>query len=243
MRDVQLAFFKAGVPNQDIPQDHAIASAFYGYAHKHKIKWSLSGSNLATEGILPESWGYDNLDLKHIKAIHRQFGTISMRKYPAMSGLKYGVQFQLLGGMKIARPLNLIPYSKELAMETLAREFDWKYYGGKHYESRFTKFFQAWWLPTRWGYDKRLAHLSSLIASGLMSRESALEEFRNNDLPWEDIEADKDYMSRKLSLSREEFEKLMSVPIRPHSDYPMTSGSLKRMFGIGAAIRDRLMRK
>lgn len=232
MRDLQHAFFKSGVPNQDIPQDHAIYAVFASYAFKHKIKWSLIGSNLATESILPKAWGYMNKDLKHIKAIHKRFGTVPLKKFPTMSFAEYGIKLQILGGLNFAEPLNLIPYNKSEAMETLTREFGWKYYGGKHYESRFTKFFQAWYLPTKWGYDKRLAHLSSLVASGEMTREQALHEFQTGTLPVEDIESDKEYMARKLGISRDEFETLMNVERHEHTDYPRSNMQLLKVFAL-----------
>ena len=221
MRDLQHAFFKSGVPNQDIPQDHAIAAVFYGYARKHKVKWSLSGSNLATESILPNSWGHDNLDITHLRAIHKQFGTKPLKHFPTMGYMEHVVVNQMLLGMKVARPLNYIAYNKSQAMETLTKEFDWRYYGGKHYESRFTKFFQSYYLPVRWGFDKRLAHLSSLVVSGEMTRDSALHEFKTGTLPLEEIDADKDYMARKLQISRDEFEALMVLPLKTHEEYPI----------------------
>jgi N-acetyl sugar amidotransferase len=229
MRNLQHAFFKSGVPNQDIPQDHAIAAVFYGYADKHKVKWSLSGSNVATESILPTAWGYDNLDLKHIRAIHRRFGSGNLSKYPTMSYLKYGFYFQIVKGMQIAKPLNLINYKKGEAMKVLQDSFEWKYYGGKHYESRFTKFFQGWYLPTKWGYDKRLAHLSSLVASGEITREEALKEFKVNSIQSEEIESDKDYMARKLGITRSEFDYLVDCDCREHHEYPCSNQWVRSM--------------
>jgi N-acetyl sugar amidotransferase len=236
MRNLQYAFFKSGVPNQDIPQDHAIAAVFYGYADKHKVKWSLSGSNFATESILPTAWGYNNLDLKHIQAIHREFGSGKLSKFPTMSYLKYGFYYQMVKGMQIAKPLNLINYKKGEAMKVLQESFEWKYYGGKHYESRFTKFFQGWYLPTKWGYDKRLAHLSSLVAGNEITRDQALNEFSIGTLPIIDIESDKDYMARKLGISDDEFRLLMSVPNQDHLTYDHTSERIKMLMAKFAAV-------
>jgi N-acetyl sugar amidotransferase len=227
MQDVQYAFLKASVPNQDIPQDHAISAGFYSLAVRHGIRWSLSGSNFACESILPSSWGYDNLDLLHIKDIHRRFGRRPLRNFPQMSYFDYGVRYQLLRRMSVAKPLDLIAYTKADAMLILERELGWRYYGGKHYESRFTKFFQAWYLPVKWGYDKRLAHLSSLIVSGQISRDDALREFEEGALPHAEVEADKDYMANKLALTREEFDALMRLPNQPHSTFRQTPVWLK----------------
>jgi N-acetyl sugar amidotransferase len=226
MRDLQYAFFKSGVPNQDIPQDHAISAVFYGYADKHKVKWSLSGSNLATESILPTTWGYDNLDLKHIRAIHSKFGSGDLSRFPTMSYYKY-TYYQTIKRMRIAKPLDLINYKKCEAMKVLQDSFEWKYYGGKHYESRFTKFFQGWYLPTKWGYDKRLAHLSSLIVGNEITRDQALNEFRNGTLPVSEIESDMDFMAKKLGISSDEFKQLIQVPNVEHCCYPQTNLAFK----------------
>ncbi len=241
MRNLQHAFFKSGVPNQDIPQDHAIAAVFYGYADKHKVKWSLSGSNLATESILPTAWGYDNLDLKHIQAIHRIFGSGNLSKFPTMSYFKYGLYYQMVKGMRIAKPLDLINYKKGEAMKVLQDSFDWKYYGGKHYESRFTKFFQGWYLPTKWGYDKRLAHLSSLVVSGEITREEALNEFKANSIQFEEIEADKDYMARKLGITRGEFDALLDLGCHEHSEYACTKQWVMSMSKVPYALHRRIV--
>ncbi|MFN7172468.1 MAG: N-acetyl sugar amidotransferase [Fimbriimonadaceae bacterium] len=223
MRDLQHAFFKSGVPAQDIPQDNSIIAVFSSYARKHKIKWSLAGSNWATESILPMAWGHVNLDKKHILAIHKRFGTKPLNKLPLISFEEYTIVNQRLYGMKVATPLNLVPYDKSSAMELLKQKFDWRYYGGKHHESRFTKFFQTWYLPHRWGFDKRLPHLSSLIVSGQMTREGALLELQQELLIEEEFEADRRYMARKLQISDEQFEELMNVPLHSHQDYPCSS--------------------
>ena len=153
-----------------------------------------------------------------------------------MSYLKYGFYFQIVKGMRVARPLDLINYKKGEAMKVLQDSFDWKYYGGKHYESRFTKFFQGWYLPFKWGYDKRLAHLSSLVASNEITRDQALNEFTMGTLPTSDIESDKDYMARKLGISDDEFRLLMSVPNQDHLDYDHTSLRIKMLMAKFAAV-------
>lgn len=241
MQDLQYAFLKSGVPNQDIPQDHAIVAGFLDAAAKYRIRWSLNGSNLACESILPKAWGYDNMDLRHILDIHGRFGRRKLRRFPQLSYWASGFRQQVLMGMNVAKPLDLIHYVKADAMRLLSRELGWQYYGGKHYESRFTKFFQAWYLPARWGFDKRLAHLSSLIASGQVSREAALQEFESGVLPTDEIERDKDYMASKLGVSRPEFDAVVAGPIHPHSDYRQTSVRMKRMIGYSVAAMRRIL--
>ncbi|MBW3655475.1 MAG: N-acetyl sugar amidotransferase [Gemmatimonadetes bacterium] len=243
MQDLQYSFFKSGVPNQDIPQDHAINAGFYNFAARYGVKWTLSGSNFATEGILPKAWGYDAMDLRHVMDIHRRFGRRKLRTFPRMSYVRFGVMHQLLRGLSIGRPLNLISYDKNEAIRTLESEVGWRYYGGKHYESRFTKFFQGWYLPQKWGYDKRLAHLSSLVASGQYTRDQALDELRTGSLPTQEIELDREYMRRKLGVSAEEFEELMRVPNIPHENYAVTVARLKRAMMMGARIAGVITRR
>lgn len=240
MQDLQYAFLRSGVPNQDIPQDHAINAGFFKFAAKSGARWSLSGGNFACEGILPSAWGYDAMDLVHILDIHRRFGRRPLRSFPRMSFFEFGVRQQVLGGMNVGRLLNFIHYEKAAAMTVLESRLGWRYYGGKHYESRFTKWFQGWYLPTKWGYDKRLAHLSSLVVSGQMSREAALEEFRTGVLPTAELEADADYMTKKLGVSPAEFRDLMAVPNTPHSRFAMTPRWQRRAFSLGAAAVRRL---
>jgi N-acetyl sugar amidotransferase len=233
MGDLQRAFLRAGVLNQDIPQDHAIFAAFYGLAAKHRIKWVLSGKNWATESILPSAWGgYDAMDSHHLNAIHSRFGERPLKSLPRMSYAKYGLEYTLLRGMKVVKPLNLLPYSKPEAIKTLEREFGWQYYGGKHFESRWTRFYQGWWLPTRFGYDKRLAHYSSLILSGQISRDEALKEMQKNSYTNEMMEEDRDLILKKLGMSRDEWESLLAAPTRSHDEFPKALWLTKiMMFG------------
>lgn len=240
MQDLQYAFLRAGVPNQDIPQDHAINAGFFTFAARSGARWSLSGGNFACEGILPQSWGYDAMDLVHIMDIHRRFGRRPLRAFPRMSFFQFGIRHQVLGGLGVARLLNFIKYEKGAAIDTLERELGWRYYGGKHYESRFTKWFQGWYLPTKWGYDKRLAHLSSLVASGQMGREEALSEFRLGSLPTAEMEADADYMTKKLGVTAAEFAELMAVPNTPHAHYRMTPRWQRRALSLGSVAMKRI---
>jgi N-acetyl sugar amidotransferase len=220
LADVQRAFLRSGVPNQDIPQDHAIFAAFYGLAAKNGIRYVLSGHNIACESILPAAWGYDALDTRHIRAIHSRFGSRSLRGFPLMSKLRYGIVYQMLRGMRILKPLDLLPYSKADAIRTLEKEFGWQYYGGKHFESRWTRFFQAWWLPARFGYDKRLAHLSSLILSGQITRAEALAELDLQRYTESLMREDLDLVLKKLGMSQNEWDDLLAKPVHAHGEYP-----------------------
>jgi len=220
MKDLQVAFLRAGVPNQDIPQDHAFYAALYKETARQRIPFVLTGSNYATESILPSAWGYSAGDLTHIRAIHRRFGKRRLTKFPLMGFWYFNFYLPKLLGVRIVAPLDLMPFSKRSAIEELERRFGWRYYGGKHYESRFTKFFQGYYLPTRFGFDKRRAHLASLVASGEMTRDQALAELQQPSYFAEDITRDRAFVLKKLELSEAEFEKLLRAPIQAHRAYP-----------------------
>ncbi|PSR18711.1 N-acetyl sugar amidotransferase [filamentous cyanobacterium CCP3] len=220
MQDLQVAFLRSGVANQDVPQDHAFFAALYGFAVQNNIRYVLSGSNLATESILPKAWGYDAMDAQHLKAIHKRFGQRPLQSFPTVSFFDYNINFPFLRRMKVLAPLNYMPYDKQEAMEVLEKELGWRYYGGKHYESRFTKFFQGYYLPTRFGYDKRKAHLSSLIVSGQLSRDAALGELSRDAYPFEQLAEDRAFVLKKLSLAEADFDRLMHAPKYTFRDYP-----------------------
>ena len=220
MQDLQTAFLKSGVANQDIPQDHAFIAGLYRIASKHRIKYVLSGGNLATEGILPKSWGYNALDLRHLKSIHKRFGKRRLSKYPTINFFQHYIYYRYLKGIRKVRLLNYIDYNKEEAIRILKSKFGWRYYGGKHFESRYTKFFQAYYLPEKFGYDKRRAHLSSLIVSGQMNRDNALREMETNCYPDNNLHEDRAFIIKKLGLNEEEFEKIRVSPNRTYEDYP-----------------------
>ncbi len=220
MRDMQVAFLKSNVANQDVPQDHAFFAALYGYAEKSDIKYVINGGNFATESILPATWGYDAMDATHVKAIHSRFGSRARGEFPVVSFFDLFIKYPLILKMEVLRPLNLIPYSKTEAIQTLERDYGWRYYGGKHYESRWTRFFQAYYLPYKFGYDKRKAHLSSLIVSGQMRREDAVEALKEPLYDPVMLAEDKAFIAKKLGLPLAEFEALIHQPAHHYSEYP-----------------------
>lgn len=217
MKELQRAYMFSGLPNLDIPQDHAFLAAMYNYALKYRVKYMLNGSNFATEGILPQSWGYDAMDFKSIKSVFEEHGRKgSLKKYPKVSLLKY---YYALFRIKRVNLLNYVDYSKMTAIEVLEKEYGWAYYGGKHFESRFTRFFQSYYLPKKFGYDKRRAHLSSLVMNKEMSREEAVAEIEK--LPYDSalINEDLEYILKKLDITRAEWEEIMSAPCKTENDY------------------------
>ena len=219
IKDLQVAYLKSGVENQDIPQDHIFFSVLYDYACKNKIKYVLHGGNYATESILPKSWGYNNMDSRQIKAIHKLFGKTKLKDYRMVGFLKYYLYYPYLLKMKVIKILNYVPYNKEGAIKILEKELGWRYYGGKHYESRFTKFFQSYLLPTRFGYDKRRAHLSSLIVSGQMTRVDALKELEQKAYSDVELAEDINFIAKKLDMTVEELNALIKMPLKSFRDY------------------------
>lgn len=219
IRDLQRAFFKSSVPNCDIPQDHAFIAALYSEARKYGLKHILNGGNMSTESILPASWGYDASDWVHIKDIHRQFGEIKIKTYPRISFFRRRILCPYVYGMKVHRPLEYIQYNKAEVKAFLKTELGWKDYGGKHFESKFTQFFQAHYLPVKFGYDKRLAHLSSLIVSGQLTREDALSQIQEPLYNHVQLAEDKEYFIKKLGFTGQEWEQIMVMPLKSENDY------------------------
>lgn len=232
MKDLQRAFFKASVPDQDIPQDHAIFAALYNFADKNKIKYVLNGLNFSTESIMPENWGYQAMDYRHLKSIHKRFGGKKLKDYPTLNFFERYIYFTVIRRMEIIDPLNFIDYRKDEVIELMKKELGWQYYGGKHYESRFTKFFQSYYLPKKFKFDKRRAHLSSLIVSGQMVRQDALRIMEEKVYNDDEIGNDMEYVAKKLDWSPDEFRAVIDLAPHRHQDYP-TNESLFR-FGISA---------
>lgn len=239
MKELQRAYMFSGLPNLDIPQDHAFIAAVYEYADKYKIKYILNGSNYATEGILPSAWGYDAKDYICIKDVYKKCGRnkISLKKYPHMGIMKY-IKYTYFGKAKKINLLNYIDYSKKDAIKLLHEKFDWEYYGGKHFESRFTKWFQSYYLPKKFGYDKKRAHLSSLIVGGEMSREEALVQMSDlSNYTETEMEEDLEYILKKLEISEEEWNFIMEAPTKTENDYKNYNKIMNFMRKLKNAIR------
>jgi aminotransferase len=237
MRDLQVSFLKSHVANQDSPQDHAFFAALYHFAVKNDIKYVISGSNYATESILPVSWGYDPMDTRHVKAIHKQFGKRPLKTFPLVNFFDFHVYYPMIKGMTVLRPLNLIPYSKEAAIADLEQNYGWRYYGGKHYESRWTRFFQAHYLPAKFGYDKRKAHLASLVVAGLMTRDEALKELEKPLYTDNELSEDKAFVAKKLGLSVDDLNALIYSPPKHYTNYPNRRKLEQRFY----TVRDKTL--
>ena len=220
MRDLQLSYLKSGISNQDVPQDHIFFSVLNHFAAANKIKYFLSGGNLATESILPRSWHGPAMDAINLKAIHKKFGKKKLKKYKTISFFEYYIWYPLFKKTRTLRPLDLMPYNKEEALIELQETLGYTPYPRKHGESVFTKFFQNYWLPQKFGYDKRRPHFSSMIVSGQMSRDDALKKLDEPLYDAEELEEDIVYFCKKLRISRADFDELMKVPCSNYKDFP-----------------------
>jgi N-acetyl sugar amidotransferase len=220
MRDLQAAYFRAGVANQDVPQDHAIFSSLYHFAVKNGIRTVLSGGNIATEAVFPDAWHASAMDAINLRAIHRRFGKVPLRHFRTISFSQYYIWYPFVRKMRTLRPLNYLPYGKDRAVAELERAVGWRSYGRKHGESLFTRFFQNHYLPVKFGYDKRRPHLSTLIVSGQVSREAALNALGEPLYLPEELEIDTEYFCKKIGIGRDEYKRVMAEPVRHYSDFP-----------------------
>lgn len=243
MKDLQLAFFKAQVPHLDTPQDHCFFASLYNFAAKHGFKYILNGGNYSTECVRePLEWHYHASDLRQLRDIHRRFGTRELKTFPQADIFTYKLYYRFIKGVRVLRPLNYVPYIKEDAMQFLVDRFGWQRYAHKHYESRFTRFYEGYWLPTKFGFDKRRAHFSSLILTNQMSREEAIERIARPAYDPVTIGQDFEYIATKLDISVEDLEELMRGPNKSYRDYqsamPMIHLGTKvmRLFGVQKAI-------
>lgn len=220
MKELQRAYLFSGLANQDVPQDHCFLPATRQIASRYKVRYILNGYNLSTEGILSTAYQQSAADWGMIKDVYRKHGRGgNLSKYPHNTLFDKYVTNPLLHGQIKVAPLNLIDYHKKDAIALLEREFDWKYYGGKHYESRFTKFFQETYLPERYGWEKRRDHLSSLIVGGELSREEALREMKAEPTTEHSRDEERDYVLKKLDISREEWDNILKLPHRTLLDF------------------------
>jgi N-acetyl sugar amidotransferase len=237
MRDLQVAFFKAGVPHIDIPQDHAFFATMYKFAEKHKIKHILTGANYSTESVKnPREWIYFGTDVRQIKDIHRRYGQRPLSTFPLSNILRHKIYLRYVKGIKVVTPLNYVRYIKDEAMDLLVEKFGWQRYPQKHFESRFTAFYEGYWLPEKFGFDTRRVQFSSLILSKQMTREQALERLSRPALDESTIVRESEYVATKLGISVEELESYMNAPNRTFRDYKSQSGT----FSIGASVMKRL---
>lgn len=219
-RDLQRAFLKASVIDIELLTDHAIFAATLNVAREHGIRFVLSGSNVATEHGLPAAWIWNKQDWTNIRAIHKAYGSVPLKSFPHLTSARW-MLIQLLGrDLEVVEPLNLVRYRRDEAAETLTRLYGWREYGGKHHESLFTKFYQGYILPTKFGVDKRRVHLSDRIRNGELTREEALAVIESPPYAPAELARELEYVIKKLGFSDEEFASIMAAPPRSHAAFP-----------------------
>ncbi|HFW5377073.1 TPA: N-acetyl sugar amidotransferase [Salmonella enterica subsp. diarizonae serovar 61:l,v:z35] len=238
MKDLQLSFLKAGIPDQDLVQDAAFFSALYKFAHEHKVKHVITGSNFSTECCRePEEWGgYLGIDKLLFNDIHNRFGTRELETFPLIDIMVYKLYYQKILGMKVHHPLNLVPFNKEDAENELEQKFGWQRFQHKHHESRFTRFYEDYWLPRRFGFHKRRAHFSSLILTGQMTREAALERLAHPEMSEHFLEQEFEYVAHKLGITVKELQQLFEQPKKTYRNYK----NKRWLIGLGANILRKL---
>lgn len=220
MKDLQLSFFKSGVSHIDSPQDHAFFATMYKFASQNNIKYILTGGNYSTECIRnPLEWMYYQSDARQLKAIQKRHGTIKLNNFPITNILWHKFYLPYVKKIKLIRPLDFMPYFKEEATQFLVDKLDYQRYAQKHFESRFTKFYEGYWLPTKFGFDTRKVQYSSLILTGQMTREDAIRKLQKPAFDDQMIENDFEYIATKLGISVDELQTYFKAPNKKYTDY------------------------
>lgn len=215
---LQISFLKASTPDGEIPSDHAIQALLWRQAIKHGVRYIISGMNFTTESISVPAWAYGHSDWRYIRDVHRQFGGGELRSYPHFT-LPFLLYVNAVRRVRVVSLLNYIEYNKSDAMKVLQEELGWQYYGGKHYESIYTRFYQGYILPVKFGIDKRVGHLSDLINSGQITREQALEELKKPPYAEAMFKIDYDFVLKKLGFDEVGFQALMKQPPKTFRSY------------------------
>lgn len=219
MADLQLSFFKASISSCDQPQDHAIFAGLYNYAVKHHIKYVLTGSNNSTEFVRPPVEILYMNDLTMMKDIHKRFGKVPLRTFPMCGMMKYRITYRYINGMRRVYPLDYVVYDKEQAQQFLHEQYGWTKYENKHFENVFTRFFEGYYLPKKFGYDTRRNVLSNQILAGTMTRNEALDILKQPPYDLDQMLQDKEYVAKKIGITDKEFDKIIAMPNRKPADY------------------------
>lgn len=239
VKRMQVAFLRSGIPDQDLVQDAAFFSGLYRFARQYKIKHIITGSNFSTECCRePEEWGgYLGIDKTLFGDIWARCGDGQPNdEFPLVDILRYKLLYQKILGMKVHHPLNLVPYVKQDAEDELGRLYGWQRFQHKHHESRFTRFYEDYWLPRRFGYHKRRAHFSSLILTGQMTRDAALARIAKPEMDEHFLEQEFEYVAHKLDLTVGQLRELFELPKKTYRDYR----NKRSLIGLGANVMRRL---
>lgn len=213
-KDLQKAFLWASVPDAEVPTDYAIISVLMQTANKNQVKYVFNGHSFRTEGVAPIGWTY--MDGKYIRSIHARYGHLKITSFPLMS-LTDLMYYTFIRHIRMIDVPEFIEYTHAEVEDVLKNRLGWRYYGGHHHESVYTEFFQSYYLPNKFGIDKRKLEYSALIRSGQMKREDALKELQQ---PYPYNREIIDYTHSKLGLTREEFQTIMDAPVKTFKDYP-----------------------
>jgi N-acetyl sugar amidotransferase len=235
-KDIQLSFLKASTPDGEIPTDHAILAILYRIAAEQNIKYIVTGNNFRTEGVMPPSWAYGHIDWKYIKSVQKLFGKSKIRTFPHLTLSRF-LHFTFIKRIQLVSILNYFEYDRPQAMELLQQKLGWNYYGGKHHESVYTKFYQSYILPRKFNIDKRKLHLSTLIFAGLMDRETALAKMTEPAYPLTEVNQDREFVIKKFGLTDAEFESIMNAPPKSFHNYPNSFAIHKKFRSILAYLR------
>lgn len=244
-RQLQLSYLRAGVVDIEVLTDHAITAVVHRLAATERVRFILSGNNFATECIMPTTWNYRKADLRNLRDIARRNGGPKIKSLPTASTLRLAM-IEYSRGIRSVDLLNYVDYNRKSAIATLQDVYGWRDYGGKHYESFFTRFYQSYILPTKFGIDKRKAHLASMVNAGQMTRDEALEELRSPLYELSQLTEDKAYLIKKFGLSQDEFDAIMAAPPKRHEDFATdaayalpTLRLVQRALGGAARFRNR----
>ena len=233
-RRLQLAFLRAGTPDSEIPTDHAIVSTLLRQAEKHGVQWIMDGSNLVTELMVPETWSHGHADWRYIRHLNDTFGGATLRSYPHYTYFDSRVWYPRVRRIRRFFPLNYVDYNKPEAMRIMREELGWQYYGGKHYESIYTRFYQGYMLKERFNFDKRRPHISCLVNAGVMTRAQALEEIAQPAIAPAQLAEDRAFVIKKLGIDEAEFERIMSAELKTFWDYPSYERDARTDLGLRA---------
>lgn len=226
MKDLQRAFLHSQIADQDLPQDYAFFSALYKFARERGIKHVITGSNYSTECCRePQAWGgFLGIDRMLVSDIHKKFGTIPLKTFPLIDIYTYKLYYRYILGMKVLMPLNHTSYTKAEAEAELGDLYGWEKFQHKHHESRFTRFYEDFWLPKKFGFDKRRAHFSSLIMTGQMDRSDALDRLRRPEMNERFLKNEFEYVASKLDMSVGDLQALFDGENRTFNDYRNKQG-------------------
>ena len=237
-RDLQISFLKASSPDGEIPTDHAIFALLWREASRRNIKYIISGMNFRSESISVPNWAYGHSDWRYIKDVHKKYGNAVLKTYPHFS-LFYLLYVNIIKRIRTVSILNYFHYDKEETKKILIDELGWRSYGGKHHESIYTRFYQGVFLPEKFNIDKRYGHLSDLINAGQLSREDALVQLQEPTYDVEIQKADREYVAKKLGMTREEFADIEALPSRSFEEFKNSYALVQRFRNLANWLRAR----